>query len=181
MILVGLFRECRHSLKKLQPRKERTTHLRRATAADIPSVIALERDVPDLVHWSEQIYQAAFQPGAAERHLWVIEDGGQLRAFLMARFSGAECELENLVVANQHRRRGLASQLLQALIAIARERNLERVLLEVRESKQAARALYEQVGFQENGRRNAYYSDPAEDGILFALTLNCTSADALNR
>jgi hypothetical protein len=37
------------------------------------------------------------------------------------------------------------------------------------------------VGFQENGRRNAYYSDPAEDGILFALTLNCTSADALNR
>jgi [ribosomal protein S18]-alanine N-acetyltransferase len=127
------------------------------------------------------MYRAAFQPGAPERHLWVIEDGGQLRAFLIARFSGAECELENLVVANQHRRRGLASQLLHALIATARERNLERVLLEVRESNQAARALYEQVGFQENGRRNAYYSDPREDGILFTLTLNCTSADAPDR
>jgi ribosomal-protein-alanine acetyltransferase len=127
------------------------------------------------------MYRAAFQPGAPERHLWVIEDGGQLRAFLIARFSGAECELENLVVANQHRRRGLASQLLHALIATARERNLERVLLEVRESNQAARPLYEQVGFQENGRRNAYYSDPREDGILFTLTLNCTSADAPDR
>jgi ribosomal-protein-alanine N-acetyltransferase len=167
--------------EKLQPRKERMTPLRRATAADIASVISLERDVPDLVHWSEQMYRAAFQPGAPERHLWVIEDGGQLRAFLIARFSGAECELENLVVANQHRRRGLGSQLLHALIATARERNLERVLLEVRESNHAARALYAKRGFQENGRRTGYYSQPAEDAILLALSPNCTSADAPNR
>jgi ribosomal-protein-alanine N-acetyltransferase len=133
------------------------------------------------VHWPEQTYRTAFQPGAPERYLWVIEEGGQLQAFLIARFSAAECELENLVVANQHRRRGLASELLQALIAIARKRKLERVLLEVRESNQAARALYEKAGFEENGRRKTYYTQPPEDAILFALTLNCTSADAANR
>jgi [ribosomal protein S18]-alanine N-acetyltransferase len=147
----------------------------------VPSIIALERSVPDLVHWPEQNYQAAFQPGASERHLWVIEDGGQLQAFLIARFSDAECELENLVVAKQHRRRGLASQLLQTLIATAREHNSDRVLLEVRESNQAARALYANFCFLENGRRKAYYSQPPEDAILLALALNCTSAGAPNR
>ncbi|MGH9515111.1 MAG: ribosomal protein S18-alanine N-acetyltransferase [Terriglobales bacterium] len=155
--------------------------LRLATPADIPSVVALECDVPGLVHWSEQTYQTVFQPGAQERHLWVIADGGQLQAFLVARFGAAECELENLVVANQHRRRGLASQLLQVLVAIARQRKMDRVLLEVRESNQAARALYEKVGFQENARRKAYYSQPPEDAILLSLSLNCTSADAPNR
>jgi ribosomal-protein-alanine N-acetyltransferase len=133
------------------------------------------------VHWPEQNYQAAFQPGAPERHLWVIEDRGQLQAFLIARFSAAECEVENLVVAKQHRRRGLALELMQALIAVARQRNLERVLLEVRESNEAARAFYEKVGFQENGRRKAYYTQPREDAILLALTLNCTFANAPNR
>jgi ribosomal-protein-alanine acetyltransferase len=133
------------------------------------------------VHWPEQNYQAAFQPGAPERHLWVIEDGGQLQAFLIARFSAAECEVENLVVAKQHRRRGLALELMQALVAVARQRQLERVLLEVRESNEAARAFYEKVGFQENGRRKAYYTQPREDAILLALTLNCTFANAPNR
>jgi ribosomal-protein-alanine N-acetyltransferase len=133
------------------------------------------------VHWSEETYQKVFEPGAPERHLWVIEDGGELQAFLIARFDATECELENLVVANQHRRHGLASQLLEALVAIARERNLERVLLEVRESNQVARALYKKAGFQENARRRAYYSQPPEDAILLSLSLNCTSAHAPNR
>lgn len=122
-----------------------------------------------------------FKPGAAERILWVIEDDSKLQAFLVARFSAEECELENLVVAETQRRRGLASELLLALIASAREHNLERILLEVRESNEGARALYEKFGFRENGKRNAYYRQPPEDAILLALTLNCTSTGAPNR
>ena len=144
-------------------------------------MVALERGVPNLVHWSEQSYKNVFQPGAPERIFLVIEDNGELHAFLVARFSAAECELENLVVAAEYRRRGLASDLLQALIETARERNLERILLEVRESNQAARALYAKLGFQENGRRKAYYGQPAEDAILLALLISCTSAGAPNR
>jgi ribosomal-protein-alanine N-acetyltransferase len=133
------------------------------------------------VHWSEQAYQNVFNAGAPERILWVIEDDNKLQAFLIARFSTAECEVENLVVCDSERRRGLASTLLQTLIASARERNLDCILLEVRESNQSARALYEKLGFQVNGRRKAYYSQPPEDAIVLVLTLNCTSAGAPNR
>jgi len=122
-----------------------------------------------------------FRPGVPERQLWVIEEDGQLQAFLVARFSAAECELENLVVANQYRRRGLASQLLRTLVASGRQHNLERILLEVRESNQAARALYAKFGFKENGRRKAYYRQPPEDAILLVLILHCTSSSAPNR
>src|ERR1700692_3632480 len=121
--------------------------LRNASPDDIPSILALEREVPSLVHWSEQRYQAVFEPGAPDRVLWVVEDGGSIRGFLVARFTAAECELENLVVAVAHRRRGFGLQLLQSVIAAARQRNVERILLEARESNAGARALSEKGGF----------------------------------
>jgi ribosomal-protein-alanine N-acetyltransferase len=159
---------------QIRKKKDPKTPLRLATAADIPAIIALERDVPGLVHWSEHIYQKIFQSETPERMLWVAEEGAQLYGFLVARFDGDECELENLVVAAPHRRSGVALRLMQALVAFGRERHLERILLEVRESNYAARALYEVVGFQVNGRRRGYYSQPPEDALLLALALNCT-------
>ena len=133
------------------------------------------------MHWSEQTYQAIFKPGAAERILWVIDEGGQLQGFLVARFTLSECELENLVVAADSRRQGWGSALLQALISEARARHLERILLEVRPSNPAARALYERFGFRVGGKRKNYYSQPPEDALVLVLALDCTSAGAPNR
>jgi ribosomal-protein-alanine N-acetyltransferase len=41
----------------------------------------------------------------------------------------------------------------------------------VRESNQAARALYIQLGFEESGRRKLYYANPQEDAVLYRLVL----------
>jgi len=41
--------------------------------------------------------------------------------------------------------------------------------LEVRESNIAALNLYKACGFQEAGRRNSYYHDPTESGIVMKL------------
>jgi ribosomal-protein-alanine N-acetyltransferase len=133
------------------------------------------------VHWSEQTYQAIFKTGAAERILWVIEELGELRGFLVARFAPSECELENLVVSADSRRQGWGSSLLQALIAEARARHLERILLEVRPSNPSARALYERFEFRIEGKRKNYYSQPPEDALVMVLTLNCTPPGAPNR
>lgn len=142
-------------------------------------ILALEREVPTLVHWSEKAYQEVFRPGAPDRILWLIEDEGAVQAFLIARFSGTECELENLVVSAAHRRRGFGIQLLKSLIAAARKRNVERILLEVRESNIAARALYQRLDFQLIGRRKSYYGHPQEDALMFVLY--CTPSSAPKR
>ena len=76
-----------------------------------------------------------------------------------------------MVTAAGDRRRGIGSQLLKELIAIARERKLQTIFLEVRESNVAARALYCKFGFEESGRRKNYYANPTEDAVLYTLNL----------
>jgi ribosomal-protein-alanine N-acetyltransferase len=83
----------------------------------------------------------------------------------------AEWELENVVVAETARRRGVGTLLLEELIAHARSSEGSGIFLEVRQSNQNARALYRRVGFEETGLRKSYYSDPPEDAILCRLSL----------
>lgn len=97
----------------------------------------------------------------------VAEDQGEMQGFVIARITGDECELENVVVAEGVQRRGLGSRLMEALMDCVRKSGAARIFLEVRESNAAAHALYEKCGFQINGRRKSYYSDPAEDAVLY--------------
>ncbi len=76
-----------------------------------------------------------------------------------------------MVVATGFLRRGIANALLGALIRRAKNEAASAILLEVRESNLAAHGLYEKCGFREVGRRRAYYRDPVEDAILYALRL----------
>ena len=80
-----------------------------------------------------------------------------------------EWEIENVVVAAEFLRRGIANELVRELIQRAQNEAASAILLEVRESNLPARRLYEKHGFREVGRRRAYYRDPVEDAILYAL------------
>ena len=138
----------------------------------------LERQSPPAAHWSQRQYEALFVSDSShhrsERLAWVAEDEREapgILAFLVARRVDAEWELENIVVAETVRRRGVAKRLLDELIAHARAERGNGIFLEVRESNQSARALYRKVGFDETGLRNSYYSDPPEGAILCRLRL----------
>jgi ribosomal-protein-alanine N-acetyltransferase len=96
---------------------------------------------------------------------------GCVQGFVVARHVAPEWELENIVVAPAVRRRGLGQRLLDALLAAARETNSSSVFLEVRESNAAARCFYEKAGFVQTGRRKSYYTDPAEDAVLYRYDL----------
>ena len=149
-----------------------TTNVRPASAADLRAMLALEKSVPTAAHWDESAYTAIFDSAAAERVALVIEDKNQqLRGFAIARISGNDWELENIVVEESSRRRGSGRILLNTLIAAASLRRADRIFLEVRESNVTARGLYEKLGFNRNGERPAYYSDPVEKAILYSLTL----------
>lgn len=43
--------------------------------------------------------------------------------------------------------------------------------LEVREHNPSARALYEKLGFVEVGKRKDYYKYPADDAVLYTLSV----------
>ena len=145
--------------------------IRHGIRADIPDLMALERQALAAAHWSPEQYQTVFSGGAPSRILLVVESDGGIQGFIAGRILEKEWEIENVVVAKSARRRSLGSQLLQEFVALARKRGGEKIFLEVRESNEGARAMYRKMGFEEAGLRKSYYSDPAEDAILCRLRL----------
>jgi ribosomal-protein-alanine N-acetyltransferase len=142
-------------------------HVRPATPADLPALVALERAAPTAAHWSEADYQQLF---AAERVTIVIEED-HLQGFIVARRLGPEWEVENIVIAGGAQSRGLGTRLVQELLELAQTQGAQAVFLEVRESNRAARALYSKMGFTESGRRKSYYRNPDEDALVYKKLL----------
>jgi ribosomal-protein-alanine N-acetyltransferase len=160
--------------------------VRPAIVADLPAIFELERCSPAAAHWSRQHYEnllaiANSQP-RPERLAWVLEKEGEtpeqlanktpeIVAFLVARRIDVEWELENIVVADAARRQGLGTLLLSGLVAHVRSEAGRGIFLEVRESNQKARKLYQKLGFEESGLRKNYYANPIENAILYRMRM----------
>lgn len=102
-------------------------------------------------------------------------DGELIGHAILARLP-FEAELQALLVAERHRRQGVAGQLMAAVIDRARAWGSERLLLEVRAGNGAAIALYRRLGFVEDGRRRGYYPPreagaEREDAVLMSRPL----------
>ncbi len=87
-------------------------------------------------------------------------------AYIHYRIVGDEAELLRIGVLPEARKRGQGSALLRAMLEDLEKEKVRRCFLEVRCSNHAAISLYRKFGFQESGRRKAYYNKPVEDALL---------------
>ena len=78
-------------------------------------------------------------------------------------------DIMNVSVKEEYRRKGLASNLLEALFEEGKKRGVKDFTLEVRENNHAARKLYEKKGFVFEGIRPNFYSNPAEGAAIYWL------------
>jgi len=137
--------------------------VRQAEQKDLETLAALENE-----SFSDPSWKAA---DFLVYDCLVAEVDGTAVGFVVSRqtFAGSaeappEREILNLAVSPAFRRMGVATLLLQR----ERERGGD-VFLEVRESNAAARNLYQKFGFKKISRRNAYYQNPEESGIVMQL------------
>lgn len=153
-------------------------HIRAMRAEDVESVIAIAHSLPAAPQWPAPAYQAALEsatrtePGL--RRIALVAEStetGIVTGFAIASLLPPQAELETIAVAPQHQRRGLARQLLAALLAELRQSGARELLLEVRASNHPALALYRAMGCAETGRRPRYYAHPVEDAVLMTLPL----------
>lgn len=143
--------------------------VREMQSADLATVAAIERDAYEYP-WTENIFRDCVRVGYC---CVVLEVGGEIVGYGVLSMAAAEAHLLNLCVRPACQRRGLGSDLLEWLLARAREGGAREVFLEVRPSNHAALRLYEHAGFRRIGLRRDYYRAEGgrEDAVVLARTL----------
>lgn len=101
----------------------------------------------------------------------VAEEKGEVLGYIGMHVVFGEGYMDNLAVFPHARRKGVARELVETLIAWLKQHDGLFLTLEVRLSNQAAISLYQSLGFEEAGRRPRFYQEPVEDALLMTLTL----------
>jgi ribosomal-protein-alanine N-acetyltransferase len=135
--------------------------------------MALAENCPGAPRWSVTTWQQVLDAAAKgeQRYVLVAESEEGFAGLGAARITGDEAEIESVAVSSAARRKGIGRGICEELMRWAKMRGASKVLLEVRVSNHAARALYESLGFHEIAIRKGYYRDPDEDGLVMAREL----------
>ncbi len=137
---------------------------------DIPAIAGIEQQAYPYP-WPEGILQDCYKAG---HHGWVATgQGGEVVAYAIVQPVLDEAHLLNLCTAPDWQGQGVGRAMLEGVMATCRMLGMRRMLLEVRASNAAARALYLSSGFSEDGLRKGYYPAGAgrEDAILMSRML----------
>jgi ribosomal protein S18 acetylase RimI-like enzyme len=131
--------------------------LRAATRGELDAIARIQAASPGASQWEPESYLHFDCLVAA------IRESARLAGFLVSRATApGEREILNLAVDPAERRRGIARRLLEQELG----RGEGTWFLEVRESNTAAIRLYQALGFRPAGRRERYYENPPEAGIV---------------
>lgn len=141
-------------------------------AADLPEVLRIERAAMTPDPWNEEQLMVEMQAGNGVS--LVAEQGNQMCGYAFFRTCAPESELLRLAVAPERRRQGVASALLEQALSSFAEQKYATCFLEVRDSNEKARRLYQKIGFLQVGIRKKYYSQPVEDALQLCRNLTET-------
>ena len=134
----------------------------------LPRVAALEREC-FARPWSMETLMGEMN-NPRSRFLLAVA-GHQLAAYGSMQQVLDEGYINNIATSPRFRRQGAARQILRALVSLGEEGGVRFLTLEVRESNQAARALYEEEGFAVQGVRRGFYESPKEDALIMTRYL----------
>jgi ribosomal protein S18 acetylase RimI-like enzyme len=134
-------------------------HIRAAKESDLDRIRAIQCTAPEASQWQPSDY-LTFDCRVA-----LIDD--QVTGFVVSRrVADGEHEILNVAVHPDFRRLGIATTLLRHEMARCKPGP---IFLEVRESNDGARRLYQRLGFEIVGTRPGYYENPNEPGIVMRI------------
>ena len=139
--------------------------IRRLELRDLNAIERIERD-SYRTPWSRSMFAGELaKPSSVSLGAFDPETGDLLGYLIISRYVDA-WHVMNLAVARGHRRRRIASNLLDRLFEVTTGEDRRGYTLEVRVSNDVAIRLYEQAGFRARGIRRGYYTDNREDALI---------------
>ena len=152
----------------------RHLQLRPMAVADAEAMAALEAmcfEGAGHTPWSAAAFLSELaQDAPTPRSWWVAHDNGELIAFAGGMVVDKDVEILDVAVAPGHRRAGLARKLLAHVSYDAQMLGCTTASLEVEDDNGAAIALYEGLGFVQEGRRRGYYG-AGRDALIMRASL----------
>ncbi|MBS6956588.1 MAG: ribosomal protein S18-alanine N-acetyltransferase [Enterocloster asparagiformis] len=142
---------------------ERTGTVRPMRAEDLERVAQLEQ-MCFSESWSENMLRSGLD-NRLDSYL-VYQEAETVLGYCVLRTLADEGEIQRIAVDPAFRRQGIARKLMESMAAVARMKGAREVALEVRESNESARKLYESYGFRQEAVRRGYYRNPPEDAII---------------
>jgi len=138
--------------------------VRPMTVEDLDGVMSVEFD-SFLTPWSRTAFEEELTQNRLARYLVAEQDGtviGYAGTWLVIN----EAHVTNVAVSGHRRREGIGRLLMEKLMGLSKDSGMESMTLEVRVTNEAARHLYQQMGFLESGIRKNYYSETKEDALI---------------
>ncbi len=143
------------------------------TQADLPAVLAIEREsFPS--PWSERQFLREIEIDFSRLATMRRGPGGALLGYACWWIVADELQLQSIATVSNARRQGLGGAMLNFVVSSGRSEGARSMSLEVRGSNAAALALYRARGFAEVGKRYDYYG-PGENALLMDLDLTAES------
>jgi ribosomal-protein-alanine N-acetyltransferase len=138
--------------------------LRRLRMRDLDRVEAIERESYP-TPWSRSMFAGELTK-TSSICLGAFEPEDDLIGYMIISRYVDAWHVMNIAVALAHRRRGIATALLERLFDLTAGDGRRGYTLEVRVSNENAIRLYESLGFKARGLRRGYYTDNREDAII---------------
>jgi len=148
------------------------------TPADLPAVQRIESAAYQDA-WPARLFASELENAFAHYIVAVLQrtapedvggsdhvDGGPILGFMGVWYMVDQLHLVTIAVDPSYQGRGLGKRLLLECLEYGFEAELNEVVLEVRESNERARALYESFGFRRAGQLLNYYKDNGETAIV---------------
>ena len=144
-----------------------------SSTADIESILAIEQKA-FTQPWgrrsmmAELTHEQAINFTAKAKHREVVD---VIIGYAISRLIIDELHLLRVAVTPQWQRCGVASELIDRCLRVARKSGAFAVFLEVRSSNRPAQALYRKLGFQQYAERPRYYIDSSESALIYRKNL----------
>lgn len=146
----------------MKENKNRVT-IRPMTEEDLLQVETIEQESFSLP-WSFDAFKSTLN---REDTLYLVaEEESVILGYCGMYISFDEGEIPNVAVKKEFRSQGIGEVMMNELLSRAGERGVCSAFLEVRKSNEAAKRLYEKLGFEEAGIRKNFYEFPKEDAVI---------------
>ena len=132
------------------------------TEADLDVVAEIEKNVFS-TPWSKNSFEESLQKSYS---YFFVAETDEIIGYCGVHNFGGDGEITNVAVKKEHRGKKVAYEMLNYAMTESLKAGVEAFTLEVRATNMPAIKLYEKLGFENQGIRKDFYTNPTEDAVI---------------